>query len=1312
MFSALTDTYGSISASTISPSTMAMKRDQFRDRISTFLIENKWIDEMLAIKLGSEVREWSVLERFCEYRGLQRQLMNVITSIFKSELKSYPSTEYALNNKLEKSSKFVYSTLSLKGLKDVATKMISDMPMRERRGFLNCLVNSDNLIACIDDPELSIDLIDILHGALPFLDECQLEKAIIQAEPRRCGYIPVYLYPLLLKSSHYFVTPATLSSSAPPSMTNKGNSINKNHQDIPISGYQFAKSMLNFYVSAQLLLVKTYIPKCVNNRSLSPNPCISASMEASCCDNVNPPKMSSCDVNLVKMITNVDQVNDRNDLIQQFLLKQSSCETNMNHSSYRNEIECDGYFSKERGRISSLAKCDPTKRFSEEQDSNISSLEPRRGIMKVNSSLLATGPTHVLIIRPRANIVMSWGSVEHGALGHPHALANPSRYSPPREVSFLSQLNHAHSLSKPNKEDETDDKEDANLFQEYRDDNAEAKLLDNQEILDNLSPPITAFSVACGKTHSLALTDRGIYAWGSSKYGQLGLGVKRQKTKRPEVISTLSHRVITDIACGHYHSVALDVKGRLWTWGWGVHGQLGHDNIEDECVPKRLTRPQQLLNESICRIAAGYAHTMVSTMAGNIWVFGCGLFGQLGNGENKKSTIPIRVDFSNTINSEGVMNDKMGIMTCGYFHNFSVSQDGLRLYTWGCNPQVLRQEAQQKKKERLQTVLTGKANGASNASKEGYSSATPGTRSKSNLNDHSATGGDEEKINNHMPSETKGLSSSPTSFHEQKEQKKEKEEHEMLHLIPSLLDTSMIKGKMVDVACGNQHSLVLSNLGMVYAFGRNLEGQLGIGSRNRDVKVFTPISSLSDDFIVSVSSGGDYSAALSDSGTLFCWGHNSSGQLGKSPIMDDNHGGKTEIIGSRGKVMLLKTSKLNSKLTKFQHGTNYGILQNSCDIPKPILGLNSGVYSDERMDRQTMNEHAYRAIERLQHEIENYKKIRVSKNLIKNKLDKSRLSLHGCIEAFYPHLDHKKLIKKCLVSDNPQAAAKLSLLSGKILQAFEFTLQSLIKQTPRVSSDILSKNIFEAYHYYVQCKNNTEKAEDKRIRWANEKKQLTERLIVCWQDQNFSFTQLESLLLEKADPRLLQVLVLTLFCPDEERDTLNGPLLSSSDVADKKLVDLFTPEFCLNIGDTFVQNVVDQDPDEGFVSESPQVGDHPQGYGKPKLSDKQPTRSTCGNRQKMVVSKWLERQRSKDNIIEDEHISKISHLDSFDQDLDVQDCTDFDDTSFSNIEDMLDILPDEFYASKDANAKEIVNDPSVEQSQLTNLVTDLILEHD
>ena len=46
----------------------------------------------------------------------------------------------------------------------------------------------------------------------------------------------------------------------------------------------------------------------------------------------------------------------------------------------------------------------------------------------------------------------------------------------------------------------------------------------------------------------------------------------------------------------------------------------------------------------VARISAGHAHTMAVTKAGNVWVFGCGLFGQLGNGSNKKSTLPVRVE--------------------------------------------------------------------------------------------------------------------------------------------------------------------------------------------------------------------------------------------------------------------------------------------------------------------------------------------------------------------------------------------------------------------------------------------------------------------------------------------------------------------------------------------------------------------------------------------------------------------------------------------------------------------------------------------
>ena len=72
---------------------------------------------------------------------------------------------------------------------------------------------------------------------------------------------------------------------------------------------------------------------------------------------------------------------------------------------------------------------------------------------------------------------------------------------------------------------------------------------------------------------------------------------------------------------------------------------------------------------------------------GHVWVFGCGLFGQLGNGENKKRTSPVRVDLTKTLHYEGI-DDVIGNIAAGFFHNLAVSHDGLRLYMWGCNPQV------------------------------------------------------------------------------------------------------------------------------------------------------------------------------------------------------------------------------------------------------------------------------------------------------------------------------------------------------------------------------------------------------------------------------------------------------------------------------------------------------------------------------------------------------------------------------------------------------------------------------------------------
>jgi alpha-tubulin suppressor-like RCC1 family protein len=61
----------------------------------------------------------------------------------------------------------------------------------------------------------------------------------------------------------------------------------------------------------------------------------------------------------------------------------------------------------------------------------------------------------------------------------------------------------------------------------------------DEETRSHSRSSISVLSVAAGKTHSLALTDCGLYVWGSSKYGQLGLG--KEKLVRFVVLEAPRH---------------------------------------------------------------------------------------------------------------------------------------------------------------------------------------------------------------------------------------------------------------------------------------------------------------------------------------------------------------------------------------------------------------------------------------------------------------------------------------------------------------------------------------------------------------------------------------------------------------------------------------------------------------------------------------------------------------------------------------------------------------------------------------------------
>ena len=74
---------------------------------------------------------------------------------------------------------------------------------------------------------------------------------------------------------------------------------------------------------------------------------------------------------------------------------------------------------------------------------------------------------------------------------------------------------------------------------------------------------------------------------------------------------------ITHVAAGSRHSALVDADGRVWTFGWGLYGQLGHETCEDASDPK----PIAALGACFARaVAAGAAHTSVLVSTGGLRV--------------------------------------------------------------------------------------------------------------------------------------------------------------------------------------------------------------------------------------------------------------------------------------------------------------------------------------------------------------------------------------------------------------------------------------------------------------------------------------------------------------------------------------------------------------------------------------------------------------------------------------------------------------------------------------------------------------------
>lgn len=140
-----------------------------------------------------------------------------------------------------------------------------------------------------------------------------------------------------------------------------------------------------------------------------------------------------------------------------------------------------------------------------------------------------------------------------------------------------------------------------------------------------------------GYCHTLVrtLSGQGL-AMGCGDDGQRGDGMTDENDgqKRTRINSIAIPAKVKQVAAGANHSVVLGEDGIAYTFGANDVGQCGIVKVDgDHEVGHPIVTPEPVRlpeNEKVQYVSAGYAHTMLTTKNGSIYVFGQNDSGQLG----------------------------------------------------------------------------------------------------------------------------------------------------------------------------------------------------------------------------------------------------------------------------------------------------------------------------------------------------------------------------------------------------------------------------------------------------------------------------------------------------------------------------------------------------------------------------------------------------------------------------------------------------------------------------------------------------------
>ena len=174
-------------------------------------------------------------------------------------------------------------------------------------------------------------------------------------------------------------------------------------------------------------------------------------------------------------------------------------------------------------------------------------------------------------------------------------------------------------------------------------------------------------SIGPGGYHTMALSLSGkVFLWGHNRVGQLGFKSEKEYhseslndfeddsddnmyyQKEPKIVNDLSNILVKSVSAGWGHSAILSIDGNIYMCGRNFRGQIGKSL--NDCEINSRGHPYspkfELLtniNEKIEKVVCGGEHTAAITKEGRLYLWGDDFNGQLGH---KKKVAEVYIDIS------------------------------------------------------------------------------------------------------------------------------------------------------------------------------------------------------------------------------------------------------------------------------------------------------------------------------------------------------------------------------------------------------------------------------------------------------------------------------------------------------------------------------------------------------------------------------------------------------------------------------------------------------------------------------------------